>query len=255
MKLLSPNRFAAIILVIAAIILLIVAYQTYSFSASSNADGVDVGVVGDDSPPIAPSEPVEMVIPALNLRADFQAGTCRYRNGAIDPESMDKACIYTAQDRPYVLPGTGSTDLVVIAGHTGAGVPGVFNALYDGAANKHTVTVGDQLFVRTAASGDRWLVYNATDLHSPDKKTLGEDTSVWGDGPMPGRLLTISCIQPPNPLAASVKNAVVGWQFAGVSTPGSAQDRISLDRPASEIPALPSHVAKIVPEEPRSVNR
>lgn len=33
---------------------------------------------------------------------------------------------------------------------------------------------------------------------------------------MPGRLLTISCIQPANPLAAAVRNAVVGWQYRGV---------------------------------------
>ena len=34
---------------------------------------------------------------------------------------------------------------------------------------------------------------------------------------MPGRLLTISCIQPANPLKAAVRNAVVGWQFEGTT--------------------------------------
>ncbi|AKK02941.1 sortase family protein [Corynebacterium epidermidicanis] len=243
MKLLSPNRFAALALVAAAMILLVVGFQTVSFNNTSTADGVDVGTVAvDDIPPIAESAAVEMVIPALNMRADFEANSCRFKNGAIDPATMDKACIYTAPDRPYTLPGTSAPDLAVIAGHTGAGVPGVFNVLYDGAADKHRVSVGDQLFVRTVESGDRWLVYTATDLHAPEKATLGEDVAVWGDAPMPGRLLTISCVQPANPLAASVKNAVVGWQFAGVSTRGAAGDGISLDRPATEIPALPASV-------------
>ena len=35
---------------------------------------------------------------------------------------------------------------------------------------------------------------------------------------MPGRLLTISCVQPSNLLANSVRNAVVGWQLEGTAT-------------------------------------
>ena len=34
---------------------------------------------------------------------------------------------------------------------------------------------------------------------------------------MPGRLLTISCVQPANLFHPSVRNAVVGWQFTGVT--------------------------------------
>ncbi|WP_241807368.1 hypothetical protein [Corynebacterium diphtheriae] len=45
---------------------------------------------------------------------------------------------------------------------------------------------------------------------------------------MPGRLLTISCIQPANLLEAAVKNAVVGWQYRGVATAdgGSGQETL-----------------------------
>ena len=130
---------------------------------------------------------------------------------------MNKACTYTADDRPYSLPGTTAQDIVVIAGHTGAGVPGVFNNLYDGSANEHKVHLGDKLYVRTANSGQNWLIYTATDLHDPDKQGLSDDASIWGDGPMPGRLLTISCIQPANPLEPAVRNAVVGWQYEGTT--------------------------------------
>lgn len=246
MNALRPNRIAAVALVIAAAILVFTAVQTWRYSHVSNADGVNVGEVNEETiAPIAQSMPLEMVIPAINLRAAFEPGNCRFKNGAIDPASMDKACVFTAENRPYQLPGTATPDITVIAGHTGAGVPGVFNGLYDGAGDRHTVNVGDQLFLKTVESGERWLVYRATDLHSPDKQSLGEDESVWGAGPMPGRLLTISCIQPVNPLASSVKNAVVGWQFVGVSESKSGEQGMTLDRPVSEIPELPAHVRQV----------
>ncbi|SCX22980.1 Sortase (surface protein transpeptidase) [Corynebacterium jeikeium] len=178
-------------------------------------------VIAEQSPPIAPSAAEEMFIPAIDVHANFEDGACRVKNGAIDPATLDKACTYTADDKPYSLPGTNSPDVVVIAGHTGAGVPAVFDNLYDGSADHHRVKVGDKLYLRTADSGDNWLVYAATDLHDPVKEGLSEDSSVWGEGATPGRLLTISCIQPANPLQASVRNAVVGWQFQGTSNTAS----------------------------------
>ena len=174
-------------------------------------------VTAEEAPAIDPSPAVELFIPAIEVHADFQDGSCRVVNGAINPDSMNKACTYTAEDRPYSLPGTTSQDIVVIAGHTGAGVPGVFNNLYDGSANEHKVHLGDKLYVRTQNSGQNWLIYTATDLHDPDKQGLSDDASIWGEGPMPGRLLTISCIQPANPLEPAVRNAVVGWQYEGTT--------------------------------------
>ena len=163
---------------------------------------------------IAPSRPVEMYIPSIDLRADFEAENCAVTDGAIDPDTMSEACTYTSDDRPYSLPGTDASDIVVIAGHTGAGVPAVFNDLYDGSADEHQVAIGDELFVRTEESRDLWLVYEATDLHEPEKSGLSQSEEIWGTSATPGRLLTISCIQPPNLLQAAVKNAVVGWQYS-----------------------------------------
>ena len=151
-------------------------------------------VIAEQSPPIAPSAAEEMFIPAIDVHADFEDDACRVKDGAIDPATLDKACTYTADDKPYSLPGTSSPDVVVIAGHTGAGVPAVFDNLYDGSADRHRVKVGDKLYLRTADSGNNWLVYAATDLHDPVKEGLSEDSSVWGEGATPGRLLTISCI-------------------------------------------------------------
>lgn len=167
---------------------------------------------------IASGRPVEMVVPVLGMRAGFEEADCRVVDGAIDPKSMDKACALAGEGYPYALPGTDADDLVVIAGHTGAGVSAVFDKLYDGTAERHTVAVGDYLYLRTETSGDDWLAYRATDLHDPDKQNLAGDSTIWGDGPMPGRLLTISCIQPANLLADSVRNAVVGWQLDGTVT-------------------------------------
>ncbi|MDY5786351.1 MAG: hypothetical protein SPK16_09760, partial [Corynebacterium sp.] len=162
--------------------------------------------------------PIEMQIPALNMSAEFEENDCRVKDGAINPDTLNLACTYTSTDRPYSLPGTDSTDVVVIAGHTGAVVPAVFNKLYDGRANKHRIALGDKLYIRTDKSANFWLEYTATDLHEPEKAGLSQSADIWGTTATPGRLLTISCIQPANPLANSVKNAVVGWQFSQVTS-------------------------------------
>lgn len=73
---------------------------------------------------VKPSRPVEMYIPSIDLRADFEAENCAVTDGAIDPDTMSEACTYTSDDRPYSQPGTDASDIVVIAGHTGASMPG-----------------------------------------------------------------------------------------------------------------------------------
>ena len=166
---------------------------------------------------IPPSRPVEMRIPGLDLTAKFEDGDCRFKDGAIDPDSLSEACAFTAADKPYALPGTTSEDIVVIAGHAAAGVPAVFDKLYDVKEQRHTVKTGDTMYLKTKESGDRWLKYQATDLHEPDKKGLSQSAEIWGNVPMPGRLLTISCIQPANPFEDAVRNAVIGWQLQGVA--------------------------------------
>ncbi|WP_342318426.1 hypothetical protein [Corynebacterium mayonis] len=166
-----------------------------------------------ESKEIAPGRPVQLAVPALGMDAPVEKGDCRVVDGAIDPARLREACAYTAPDRPYSLPGSDAPDVVVIAGHAAAGVPAVFDSLYDARANRHTVSLGDVLYVRTEVSSSDWLAYRATDVHEPQKDALSASAQIWGTGATPGRLLTISCIQPANPLADSVKNAVVGWQF------------------------------------------
>lgn len=171
---------------------------------------------------IPDGRPVEMYVPAIGLVAGFEQESCRLIDGSVNPATLNLACAYTAPDRPYRLPGSNAEDIVVIAGHAGAGTAAVFDPMYNPDADHHNVQVGDVLFIRTETSGENWLKYTATDLHSPEKGSLPTDESVWGTGATPGRLLTISCIQPT--FAPSVRNAVVGWQFAGIAgpTPGAA---------------------------------
>ena len=220
----SPNRRwvkPALIASVAGVLVASVAFVLRPTEEPIPTEGLDRNtVVAEDSPTINPSPALEMFIPALDMHAEFEEGPCRVKDGAINPETMDKACTYTSDDKPYSLPGTNADDIVVISGHTGAGVPAVFNDLYDGAHDEHKVHIGDKLYLRTVESQDTWLMYTATDLHSPNKTGLATSSDVWGDGPTPGRLLTISCIQPANPLAPAVRNSVVGWQYDGTATSG-----------------------------------
>ena len=233
----SPRRHAArhrqpvsrrgmgVLLILALVFLGIVAALKFNNEPEAPAPQT-TDVVTEPAAVIEPSPAVEMYIAAIDVRTDFEEGSCRVKDNKINPDSMNKACTYTAEDKPYSLPGTDAQDIVVIAGHTGAGVPAVFNNLYDGRADEHRASLGDKLYLRTQNSGDQWLVYTATDLHDPSKDGLEQDESIWGADAQPGRLLTISCIQPANPLAAAVRNAVVGWQFEGVAeTPEAATNQ------------------------------
>lgn len=163
------------------------------------------------------SRPQEMVVPAIDMKAKFEDGDCRVVKGNVDPGGLGKACAYTAPDKPYQLPGTDAGDIVVIAGHAAAGVPAVFDKLYNPAENAHTLKIGDTMYLRTADSGDWWLKYEVTDLHDPMKDALANAPEIWGNDPTPGRLVTISCVQPANPFEDSVRNAVIGWRFVEVS--------------------------------------
>ncbi len=167
---------------------------------------------------IAGARPVQLRVPRLGVTIEVAAKPCPVVKGVLDPDRsrMMVACYYVAPDRPYTLPGTATSDLSVLAGHTWRGGDAAFNALFDWKRQAFTVTLGDELWVRTEASGQSWLVYRAIALHTPRKDALADDPEVWGTAPLPGRLLTIGCVQPTDLSATSSSNAVVAWQFSGV---------------------------------------
>lgn len=223
----STNVWRAAAAVAGALLLLFGLFRAFGVNDTSEEHN-EATVVPSESTTqamveVAPSRPLEMTVPNVNLHANFEPNICKYKNDAIDPSTLSEACVYTAEDRPYSLPGTNAPDIVVVAGHAAAGVPAIFDKLYDPGNERHTVALGDAMYVRTEQSGERWLKYEATDLHEPEKTALSQSADIWGTGPMPGRLLTITCIQPANPFAPSVKNAVVGWQFQGLVSAEEAQ--------------------------------
>ena len=49
-------------------------------------------VTAQEAPAIDPSPAVELFIPAIEVHAEFEDGSCRVVNGAINPDTMKKAC-------------------------------------------------------------------------------------------------------------------------------------------------------------------
>lgn len=160
---------------------------------------------------IAPSRPVEMRIPSLDMTATFDDKNCRVDGGAIVPASVDRACAFTADDRPYVLPGTSSGDIVVLAGDGGGA--GTFRSLGD----ERSLTPGASMYLKTRESGDRWLKYQVTDLHEPYMGALPDTADIWGNVPMPGRLLTIARAAGTGSSEGDASFVVAGWQLQGVA--------------------------------------
>ena len=131
-------------------------------------------VVAPELPPahVAGSDPTALSIPSVGLNASFEKGPCRLIDGTVDPASLSKACVFTDPSKPYELPGSDAGDIVVIAGHAAAGVPAVFDKLYNPSAEAHTVAVGDAMYLRTEASGKWWLKYlSLIHISEPTRRT------------------------------------------------------------------------------------
>lgn len=169
------------------------------------------------SPPaVAPSTPLALYVPRIDVTVPLDTDPCPVVDDMLDPDRdrLDEACYYVAPDKPYSLPGTDAPDIAVFAGHTSRKVDAAFNWLYDWTGQKFSVELGDELWVRTEASGSTWLVYTAESLHTPNKLGgLAEDTTIWGTEPVPGRLLTIGCLQPLDRNLPSSENVVVVWTY------------------------------------------
>ena len=177
------------------------------------------------APNIAPSRPLEILLPKAGARIQIATDVCPVVDGMLDPDRRDYmvACYYVAPDKPYSEPGSEAPDIAVLAGHTWRDGPAAFNVLYDWASQAFTVAEGDEIWVRTEASGTHWLVYRAVSFHTPAKYGgLAADTNIWGEGPVPGRLLTIGCQQQVQEGVHSTNNIVVVWTY----------DRVADDAPA-----------------------
>lgn len=131
----------------------------------------------------------------------------------IDPPHSGKGFggVFGCSD--FAQPGTDSPSLSVVAGHSAKGVKTAFNKLYV----QGDSLVGKEVFLRTQASGDKWLAYTFTAVYSPDKADLPYLTKVWGgDGSSTAdRLVVVTCRQDPQTPTAT-HNYVAVAQFEGV---------------------------------------
>ena len=170
---------------------------------------------------VVPGRPTELRIPSIGLQARIHAQPCPLKDGALTPATYREACYYTAPDKPYQLPGSSTSDLSVLAGHTWRTGEAVFNPLYDWRAQAFRVRVSDELWLKTDTSGDRLLVYRALQTNTPAKgdgpDSLMNSSEIWGaDGQTkPGLLLTIACLQPDDMALRSSRNVVIAWQYVG----------------------------------------
>jgi hypothetical protein len=126
-----------------------------------------------------------------------------------DPEGFGQ--VYGCSD--FAQPGSDSPSLTVLAGHSAQSTEAAFNRLY----RQGESLEGREVYIRTEASGDRWLVYRIDNVYVPDKEDLPYMAEVWGapGESTAGRLLLVTCRQQPG-LVESVQNYVAVGQLVGV---------------------------------------
>lgn len=215
---------SAVIAAFAAVPLLLAACVSDSPPSPASPGAGDTGEAGEvgeiDQVAIEASMPVEISMPGLGLSEPVVDELCPMTAYGVDPVQLMDVCFYTADDKPYVLPSTDQEDVAVLAGHANTQPPAVFDDVYDSVKREFNVKLGDELRVRTEASGSKWLVYKATDFHTPEKVDLAGDDDVWGTEPTPGRLLLLTCLRASTPNEPVLHNAVVGYQFDRVEDDG-----------------------------------
>ena len=152
--------------------------------------------------------PTEIYFPSIKVRRTVAATPCPYDGEHITPSHDDfsAACAVDSPQLAPVLPGTSTKNASMIVAHTWHAKPtwkeslpyAAFNPLFnwdDGVAGAFTLKKGDEVWVKTVASNDHWLVYVVTGFSKP-AKTLGND-DMWGftDKPEPNTLKVVGCQQ------------------------------------------------------------
>lgn len=181
---------------------------------------------------VAQSRPVAFKVPVVGLDIKVSTASCPIdKDGVVRPDYQNQACIDMRSSKPYQLPGSSSTDLTALFGHTCQTCVGAvaFNPLYDWHTSQFTVKQGDLAYIQTEASGGDWLAYEAVVFATPDKAipsanttakpdlgSLAYSEAVWGTAPRPNWLVTVGCQQSATVGGKSVNNIAIGWKFVGV---------------------------------------
>ena len=187
--------------------------STFS-AAGSHGDAVSAEKA-EAARDIAASPAVQLFIPSTDSALELSTAVLRMDDcrTVIDPprdrEGFGK--VYGCSD--FAQPGTDSPSLSVLAGHSAHGTDAAFNRLY----RQGESLAGREVYVRTEASGDAWLVYRIDHVYMPDKSDLPYMAEVWGapGASTAGRILLVTCRQEPG-LAESVQNYVAVGQLVGV---------------------------------------
>ena len=134
----------------------------------------------------------------------------------IDPPRSGVAMTEVFGCSDFALPGTNSSSLSVLTGHSSPYQATQLNKLNDQQV-KGTLVIGEKIMIQTTTSGGRWLVYAVTGVYEIPKSELPYDTRVWGK---PGestsnRLLIVTC-RVANVVPAP-KNLVIVSQLEGIS--------------------------------------
>ncbi len=209
-------------LLVAIVCITALAFWVYHRDDTSNANQLPAASVPTQTEGLAhditipPSQPLELVVPStrseltIDSRVDPMPTPCR---SVIDPprDAQRLGGIYSCQD--FSLPGTNSHELSVIAGHAGQSIDTVFNKLYQ----RGIGLVNQPVSLRTAASGNHWLIYTVQAVYTPDKKQLPYMAEIWGapGENTAGRLVLITCDIETN--GSSPRNYVAVLQLKGVS--------------------------------------
>lgn len=110
----------------------------------------------------------------------------------------------------FAMPGPTAPDLAILAGHSSLHLDTVFNKLY----RQGETLEGREVWLRTATSGKRWLVYRIQRTYEPLKTELPYMTDVWGTPQQPasGRLVLVTCLQNADG-SDSVRNFIAVAQY------------------------------------------
>jgi hypothetical protein len=164
---------------------------------------------------IPPGLPTKIFVADAGLSTSITKMPTSCQN-IIDPPRSGVAMTEVFGCSDFALPGTNSSSLSVLTGHSSPYQATQLNKLNDQQV-KGTLVAGEKIMIQTATSGEKWLVYAITGVYEIPKPELPYDTRVWGN---PGestsnRLVIVTC-RVANVVPAP-KNLVVVGQLEGVS--------------------------------------
>ena len=218
-----PRRwpfFAVISSLVIAILLIIVPSPQQPDDVLTISDRPLTPVVSPPSPvvvasSIAPSPVTQLFVPSLDANLEINNGVlpldgCR---NEINPplDGYHIGAVYECMD--FEHPSSASTSISVLAGHSSCLTDTVFNRLN---VQRDTL-IGREVWIKTQASGNKWLIYQIETTYEPLKSELGNMEEIWGSSEIKtdGKLALITCLLGDCD-GGSTNNFVVTARYTGI---------------------------------------